>query len=84
VTSRASTMHVVEDAGCSVAPGLTSTRASDVGEVTSLLTLVLSPGYWASFRVTRSFPRAENQSHRIGSALSAVRYGPLPVLTFGP
>ena len=36
-------------------------------------------------RVARSFPPlAKNQSHRIGSACAAVRYGPDPVLTPGP
>ena len=36
-------------------------------------------------RVGRLFPPfAKNQSHRIGSALSAVKYGPGPALTLGP
>src|SRR5204862_1691635 len=56
-----------------------------LGEVTSPRTRVLKPGMFGVVRVARSLPPlARNQSHRIGSALSAVRYGPVPVLTFGP
>ncbi len=56
-----------------------------LGDVTSDRTFVLTPGMFGVVRVARSLPPlAKNQSQRIGSALSAVRYGPAPVLTGGP
>jgi hypothetical protein len=57
----------------------------ELGETTSPRTVVLTPGIFGAVRVGRFVPPFEkNQFHRIGSACSAVRYGPVPVLIGGP